>query len=242
MNKIPLAMKNRIRAFTLIELLTVIVVIGILAAIMIPVAGKVRMTARRAHSLSNLKQAGASVHLFLSDNRQRFPVLRSNDWSIFWVDALVPYIGKRNEWRQNWPVAPGYTTSWAPPVLLDPALPSGVYHGAVSDYAANDYLFSVLPPDAPAGNLTGTVSITDVRNPGGVVLLVTSENVSGNVRIGCWNLDHASYVEGANIDALWAPSDHGTGIIMAVFADGHTKQIPKQTFFDNRRSLLMADP
>jgi prepilin-type N-terminal cleavage/methylation domain-containing protein/prepilin-type processing-associated H-X9-DG protein len=47
-------------AFTLIELLTVIAIIGILAAIIIPTVGRVRESARNAQCISNLRQN----HLF----------------------------------------------------------------------------------------------------------------------------------------------------------------------------------
>lgn len=57
-------------AFTLIELLTVIAIIGILAAILIPVVGSVRESARRAACQSNLRQMGAAVHAYLADNPQ----------------------------------------------------------------------------------------------------------------------------------------------------------------------------
>ncbi|MDR1281518.1 MAG: prepilin-type N-terminal cleavage/methylation domain-containing protein [Opitutaceae bacterium] len=60
-------------AFTLIELLTVIAIIGILAAIIIPTVGKVRQTALRAQCASNLRQDGIAILGFALDNNDYLP-------------------------------------------------------------------------------------------------------------------------------------------------------------------------
>lgn len=56
-----------IRAFTLIELLTVIAIIGILASILIPVVGKVRENAKRAHCSSNVRQVALAILTYESE-------------------------------------------------------------------------------------------------------------------------------------------------------------------------------
>lgn len=61
------------RAFTLIELLTVIAIIGILASILIPVVGRVRESAKVAKCQSNLRQLGLGVHLYAADHNSRTP-------------------------------------------------------------------------------------------------------------------------------------------------------------------------
>ena len=65
-------------AFTLIELLTVIAIIGILAAIIIPVVGKARASAAGAQCVSHLRQIGIASLMFTSDNKGRVvgPVLK----------------------------------------------------------------------------------------------------------------------------------------------------------------------
>jgi prepilin-type N-terminal cleavage/methylation domain-containing protein/prepilin-type processing-associated H-X9-DG protein len=70
-------LKQREFAFTLIELLTVIAIIGILAAILIPVVGKVRESGRRAQCLSNIRQIGMTLHLYAHEHKDRLPVIES---------------------------------------------------------------------------------------------------------------------------------------------------------------------
>jgi len=71
------------RAFTLIELLTVIAIIGILAAIIIPTVGAVRQTAQAAACTSNLRQIATAVLLYAQDNKDMLPSAKevSGEWS-----------------------------------------------------------------------------------------------------------------------------------------------------------------
>ncbi|MEY4487719.1 MAG: hypothetical protein RIQ79_227 [Verrucomicrobiota bacterium] len=61
----------RSKAFTLIELLTVIAIIGILAAIIIPTVGAVRKSAASAKALSNVKQLGMANLLYSQDYKSQ---------------------------------------------------------------------------------------------------------------------------------------------------------------------------
>lgn len=61
------------RAFTLIELLVVIAIIAILAAILFPVFAQAKQAAKRTQCLSNAKQMGLAVLMYMGENDDRFP-------------------------------------------------------------------------------------------------------------------------------------------------------------------------
>jgi prepilin-type N-terminal cleavage/methylation domain-containing protein/prepilin-type processing-associated H-X9-DG protein len=64
-------------AFTLIELLVVIAIIAILAAILFPVFAQAREAARKTACLSNTKQIGTSVMMYVQDYDEMYPC---NSW------------------------------------------------------------------------------------------------------------------------------------------------------------------
>lgn len=59
---------SRPKGFTLIELLVVIAIIAILAAILFPVFAQAKQAAKKTAAISNMKQAGTAVQMYLSDN------------------------------------------------------------------------------------------------------------------------------------------------------------------------------
>jgi prepilin-type N-terminal cleavage/methylation domain-containing protein/prepilin-type processing-associated H-X9-DG protein len=85
--------KMQKRAFTLIELLVVIAIIAILAAILFPVFARARENARRASCMSNLKQIGLGMMMYIQDYDEKFPVddIRP-DPQVGWAGALQPYL------------------------------------------------------------------------------------------------------------------------------------------------------
>ena len=97
MNKYP----RSTAGFSLIELLTVIAILGILAAIIIPTVGKARETAQRAVDANNLRELGKAALIYAADNRDALPnpqqsnrqVAGSNERYWQWFGQLARYGG-----------------------------------------------------------------------------------------------------------------------------------------------------
>jgi prepilin-type N-terminal cleavage/methylation domain-containing protein/prepilin-type processing-associated H-X9-DG protein len=70
---IPVAI---LRSFTLLELLVVIAIISILAALLLPALSGVKERGRATACLSNLRQIGLAIQLYVQDSNNRLPVMR----------------------------------------------------------------------------------------------------------------------------------------------------------------------
>ncbi len=92
---------RRVAGFTLVELLTVVAILGILIAIIIPTVGKARETAQRAVDASNLRELGKAALIYASANRDALPnpqevnrdVAGSNERYWQWFGQLACYGG-----------------------------------------------------------------------------------------------------------------------------------------------------
>ncbi|BCM89911.1 hypothetical protein IAD21_01761 [Abditibacteriota bacterium] len=195
-------------AFTLVELLVVITIIAILAAILFPVFARARENARRASCQSNLKQIGLGLIQYAQDYDEYlpFPMVGANARSggndvysgYVWQDEIFPYV--KSEQIFNCPSArfgnPGDADLPLPFRFSNPAGSTvrGTYAKSIGSYTINASYqrddqtpFSTLPP------------VTSV-NAGGQPLTPAHLTVVAAPATTFWVGEHNSYMGGDPLD------------------------------------------
>ncbi len=122
--------KYRRSGFTLIELLVVIAIIAILAGLLLPTLAKAKGRANRTACLSNLKQWGLALSMYLDDNAQVFPA--------FSIPNNTPGApGGFDQDNIHWPDLANFAAGGYGNGAWFNALPPYVSQSALWQYAAN---------------------------------------------------------------------------------------------------------
>jgi len=208
------------RAFTLIELLTVIAIVGILSAILIPVIGRIKQSARTTNCARNLSGMAAAFQLYAADNKGLYPALRFKT-----VNRGVP---GTNPTENNWQVELSAYQSRAVTDLNKLYVGSDSYVFCpeyVAKYSDDPKWKSTISTSAGYGmnpNLGSSVNPWDYRfkaaqiaQPARTILVGDSSDKQLSVTT-TWGLDATSFGGYAGCD----PVRHA-GKANYLYADGH---------------------
>jgi len=146
------------RAFTLLEILVVVAIIAILAAILFPVFSRARENARKASCISNLHQIGLGIAMYRGDYDGINPRYRScPDNADSTCYSLAPTVssGPNEIW---W--APFDNTQPSEPALPDSAYSSRVKAGFLMPYVKNLQIFHC--PSYPQGQVGYAMGYADI--------------------------------------------------------------------------------
>ena len=228
--------RTRRSAFTLIELLTVIAIIAILAAILFPAFAKAKEKAMQATCTSNLKQLALSMVMYTTDFDQRYPssgdgfqFSQSSDW--VFVTATGTAGAQAVELGSLFPYVKNAQMYQCPNAEIQSGLV--LYQGQQyhrTSYSINGKLSSGGPPDIttnpPGGNYLG-IRVNRVLYPAQTFLFVEEQDATLGFNHGDYN-DSLFYIEMSTgwsdqpCGAFDQTSRHANGSL-AAFCDGHVK-------------------
>ena len=210
-------------AFTLVELLVVISIIGVLVALLLPAVQAAREAARRAQCINNLKQIGLGFQNYHS-SQQSFPSggwnwsdpptyengrpVTGSDQRASWGFQILPYVEGQTIWNAGPELAIGtplslfFCPSRRPPQTVDhqdsyqPQVTGGVITHALCDYAAsNREMTGVVRRIEP----TDMSNVTD----GTSHTLIAADKRLNIAHIGEWQEDdNEGYTAGWNEDTI----------------------------------------
>ncbi|HOC31287.1 MAG TPA: prepilin-type N-terminal cleavage/methylation domain-containing protein [Armatimonadota bacterium] len=216
------------RGFTLIELLVVIAIIAILAAILFPVFAKARARSQTTACMSNMKQIGNALMLYVDDHDQRVMY----NWYEWHVD-LDHYVKTGQIFECPSSRAPKvYQKDFTNAVMSDGTRVSGkfwtnmaAYPRIYGHYAKNEefmanYGYSQQTYTGAEHNIAKWKSTSDI------IIIAESKAGAEDPDKGNWGDNNSPYIEPGSTtwnevwDQLTARHNNGQNCI---FADGHAQ-------------------
>jgi len=135
-------------AFTLVELLVVISIIGLLAGLAVPAINSGLKSAKAGACLSNLHQIGVATIAYAADNSLKLPDAGSGTTDM-WATKIATFMGGDTKKKNNVFVCPGSLKSVSEATGANVAITYGVHGG-------------VMPKGGTASNITCVLRQSEV--------------------------------------------------------------------------------
>lgn len=211
----PAAVKTR--AFTLVELLSVIAIIGVLAGILIPVALNMRSKSRATQCASNMRQIAISLISYANDNKGKTVSAHYPDNDANWAQQVVRWDGSNRTlvegrsfgiWR-----CPENDDQTKAPMANGTGLPNTSYmiNGYRNDNETTDHRYA-------------KVTVASIQNPAKLYMVFEGRyfRCEAQSQSGSSTIPAGIYASGGSLNYARYPHDGGMSI---AFADGHVARM-----------------
>lgn len=223
--------RPRRRGFTLIELLTVIAIIGVLAAILIPTVGAVRRKAHQAKSVSNLRQLGAAMRAFATDNKDHLPAANyntSNTGDGSWDFVILSYLGFKADDQGNVGLA-AEDLFFHPGDKAEPN-PARARRSYAMPRGAGGWTGVGQHNTGRPFYRRGT-HLSKIATPSQVILLTERRNNGSNSFVGSWTFSNIDDIQSQIVVPEQTDRLNGNGTLEFLFVDGSVKVMrPEDTW------------
>ena len=218
-------------AFTLVELLVVIAVIGILAALLLPTLSKSKQKAKGINCVSNMRQLTTAWMLYAGDYSDMLVTNtcepNTNSWAAGWLDWSDPadtdntniYTIESPE-GLLWP----YAKSLA--IYVCPSDPStininGAIYPRVRSVSMNLRMNGGDHPSAPIDEFNNPNKLSAINNPGPSTAFVFIDERADSINDGFFVVYMVLTNAGAYLGNI--PANYHNGCSTISFADGHVE-------------------
>lgn len=233
-SRLPIRFAKGNIGFTLVELLVVVVIVGILAALALPAFNRMKSRAQAGKCVGNVRGLLNAIQMYVADNDGNLPYssYQGGQNTLWWQQEIAPYVGF--DWEKVMEKNPWAFEARLPDIFRCPADPWwGKTYALDPSYGINHFLTKTIPDGGLSGTYppdTPRTKAASVPSPATMIMLADSghKEEDGDVawRIARWPDAQAPLARHDGLGTIGWMDGHVTLETAARLKELHTETKP----------------